>query len=116
MAQVAAERAAGGGGEVTRISHWIGGRLFQGGSGRSGQVFNPATGRQSGEVDFASVEEVDAAVGAARDAFPAWRALSLARRTELFFRIRELVHTNREEIAKLLTAEHGKVLSDATGR
>ncbi|MGZ4353940.1 MAG: CoA-acylating methylmalonate-semialdehyde dehydrogenase, partial [Gaiellaceae bacterium] len=115
MAQVAAERTADAGGEVTRISHWIGGRSVAGESGRSGPVYNPATGRQSGEVDFASVEEIDKAVQAARQAFPEWRALSLGRRAELFFRIRQLLDENREEIAKLLTAEHGKVLSDAKG-
>jgi malonate-semialdehyde dehydrogenase (acetylating)/methylmalonate-semialdehyde dehydrogenase len=100
---------------VTRISHWIGGRSVAGESGRSGVVFNPATGRQSGEVDFATVEEVDRAVQAAKEAFPAWRAVSLGRRAEIFFRIRELVAARREEVAKLLTAEHGKVLSDAIG-
>ena len=75
----------------------------------------PAKGQQAAEVDFASVEEIDLAVEAAKEAFPAWRAMSLSRRTELFFRIRELVHMHREDIAKLLTAEHGKVLSDAMG-
>ncbi len=100
---------------VKRISHWIGGRAVAGESGRSGPVFNPATGQQTSEVDFASVEEVDRAVQAAKEAFPAWRALSLSRRTELFFRIRQLVHENREEIGKILTAQHGKVLSDAMG-
>jgi len=100
---------------VTRIGHWIGGRSVAGASGRSGTVFNPATGRQTGAVDFATVEEVDAAVQAAKSAFPAWRATSLARRAEIFFRIRELVAARREEVAKLLTAEHGKVLSDALG-
>src|SRR5437773_2469274 len=100
---------------IKRISHWIGGRIVAGESGRSGPVYNPATGRQSGEVDFATVEEVDRAVQAARETFPRWRAVSLAKRAELFFRIRELVHERREEAAKLLTAEHGKVLSDALG-
>src|SRR5881275_3301271 len=100
---------------VTRIPHWIGGRRVDGASGRSGPVFNPAAGTQTGAVDFASVEEVDAAVQAAKQAFPAWRALSLAKRAELFFAIRELLHERREEIAKILTSEHGKVLSDATG-
>jgi malonate-semialdehyde dehydrogenase (acetylating)/methylmalonate-semialdehyde dehydrogenase len=100
---------------VKRISHWIGGRTVAGASGRGGAVFNPATGRQSGEVDFATVEEVDRAVQAAKEAFPAWRAVSLGRRAEIFFRIRELVAARREEAAKLLTAEHGKVLSDALG-
>ena len=100
---------------VKRISHWIGGRSVASESGRSGPVYNPATGRRTGEVDFATVGEVDRAVQAAKAAFPAWRALSLARRAELFFRIRELVAARREEIARLLTAEHGKVLSDAVG-
>jgi malonate-semialdehyde dehydrogenase (acetylating)/methylmalonate-semialdehyde dehydrogenase len=100
---------------ATKIHHWIGGQLVPGASGRSGPVFNPATGEQTGEVDFASPAEVDAAVEAARQAFPEWRALSLARRAELFFRIRELVSARREDIARALTAEHGKVLSDALG-
>ncbi len=97
------------------IHHWIGGTSVPGASGRSGPVWNPATGEQTGAVDFATVEEVDAAVAAAKDAFASWRAVSLARRAELFFRIRELLHQHREDIARLLTAEHGKVLSDAMG-
>jgi malonate-semialdehyde dehydrogenase (acetylating)/methylmalonate-semialdehyde dehydrogenase len=101
--------------QVKRISHWIGGALVEGASGRSGPVYNPATGEQTGAVDFASVEEVDRAVAAAKEAFPSWRALSLSRRAELLFRVRELVHEHREEIARILTAEHGKVLSDALG-
>ena len=101
--------------EPKRISHWIGGRVVAGESGRSGPVYNPATGERTGEVDFASIEEVDAAVAAALAAFPKWRALSLSKRTELFFRIRALVHEHREDIARFLTLEHGKVLSDALG-
>jgi malonate-semialdehyde dehydrogenase (acetylating) / methylmalonate-semialdehyde dehydrogenase len=97
------------------INHWIGGRRYEGGSGRSGAVYNPATGVQTGAVDFATVEEIDAAVAAAKAAFPAWRGLSLARRAEIFFRIRELVHARREDFARTLTAEHGKVFSDALG-
>ena len=100
---------------VKPINHWIAGGSRAGTSGRTGPVFNPATGKQTGVVDFASVEEIDQAVKAAKRAFPAWRALSLARRAELFFAIRELVHERREEIAKILTSEHGKVLSDAMG-
>jgi malonate-semialdehyde dehydrogenase (acetylating)/methylmalonate-semialdehyde dehydrogenase len=100
---------------VKPINHWIAGAAYPGRSGRTGPVFNPATGEQSGAVDFASVEEVDLAVQSARDAAPAWRALSLAKRAELFFAIRELFHAQREEIAKHLTREHGKVLSDAMG-
>jgi malonate-semialdehyde dehydrogenase (acetylating)/methylmalonate-semialdehyde dehydrogenase len=100
---------------VKPINHWISGARYAGQSGRSGPVFNPATGEQSGAVDFATAEEVDRAVQAARAAFPAWRSLSLAKRAELLFAIRELVHARRKEIASLLTAEHGKVLSDAMG-
>ncbi len=98
-----------------RISHWIDGTVVPGSSGRGGPVFNPATGERAATVDFASVAEVDAAVASARAAFPAWRATSLSRRAEVMFRMRELVDANRKEIASLLTAEHGKVLSDAMG-
>ena len=101
--------------ELGQIGHWIGGAQVAGTSGRTGPVYNPATGEQTKEVAFASVEEVDAAVRAAAAAFPAWRATSLSKRTEIFFRIRELVHDRREDIARILTDEHGKVLSDAMG-
>src|SRR5262245_24550635 len=101
--------------EVKRISHWIGGTIVEGGSGRSGPVYNPALGVQTGAVDFATREEVDRAVRIAAEAFPAWRAVSLSRRTAIFFRIRDLVDQRREDIARILTAEHGKVLSDAMG-
>ena len=70
------------------VHHWIGGRLVEGTSGRRGPVFDPATGRQAREVDFASVDEVAAAVAAAKAAFPAWRATSLSKRTDILFRIR----------------------------
>jgi malonate-semialdehyde dehydrogenase (acetylating)/methylmalonate-semialdehyde dehydrogenase len=98
-----------------RVNHWINGRRVPGASGRSGPVYNPATGELAREVDFASVEEVDAAVAAAKAAFPAWRATSLSRRTEILYRIRNLVEEHRAEIAAHLTREHGKVPSDALG-
>jgi malonate-semialdehyde dehydrogenase (acetylating)/methylmalonate-semialdehyde dehydrogenase len=100
---------------VERISHWIGGKLVPGESGRVGPVFDPAAGRQTHEVDFASAEEVDRAVEAASEAFPGWRATSLSRRAEVLFRIRALVDEHRSEIARLITEQHGKVLSDAMG-
>jgi malonate-semialdehyde dehydrogenase (acetylating)/methylmalonate-semialdehyde dehydrogenase len=100
---------------MNRISHWIDGKVSPGTSGRSGVVYNPATGEQASTVDFASVDEVDAVVASAGAAFPAWRATSLSRRAEVLFRFREIVDANRKEIAALLTAEHGKVLSDALG-
>jgi malonate-semialdehyde dehydrogenase (acetylating)/methylmalonate-semialdehyde dehydrogenase len=101
--------------EIKRIRHWIGGRTVDGTSGRSGPVYNPALGRQTGAVDFASVEEVDAAVQAATQAFPAWRSTSLSKKSAILFRIRELVHDRKDEIARILTREHGKVFSDSQG-
>jgi malonate-semialdehyde dehydrogenase (acetylating)/methylmalonate-semialdehyde dehydrogenase len=100
---------------VNRISHWIDGKVVESTSGRSAPVYDPALGEQSGAVDLASVAEVDAAVASAHAAFPEWRATSLSRRAEIMFRLRELVDANRKEIASLLTAEHGKVFSDALG-
>jgi malonate-semialdehyde dehydrogenase (acetylating)/methylmalonate-semialdehyde dehydrogenase len=102
-------------GSLTRITHWIGGKAAPGTSGRSGPVYNPAKGEQTGTVDFASVEEVGNAVAAAKAAFPAWRATSLSRKADIFFRIRRLLDERRDDLARLLTAEHGKVLSDAHG-
>jgi malonate-semialdehyde dehydrogenase (acetylating)/methylmalonate-semialdehyde dehydrogenase len=78
-------------------------------------VWNPATGEQEGEVDLAGAEEVDAAVRAAMTSAPAWRSASLSRRSEVLFHFRELVDANRKELASLITAEHGKVVSDALG-
>jgi malonate-semialdehyde dehydrogenase (acetylating) / methylmalonate-semialdehyde dehydrogenase len=98
-----------------RVNHWIDGHPVAGTSGREGPVYDPATGQLARHVDFASVEEVDAAVSAAKAAFPAWRATSLSKRTDIMFKIRNLVEANRTELAALLTAEHGKVPSDALG-
>ena len=76
---------------MKRISHWVNGGVVVGTSGRSGPVWNPATGEQQAEVDFASAEEVDHAVATAREAFASWRATSLSRRAEVLFHLRELV-------------------------
>ena len=100
---------------VARIQHWIGGARVNGSAPRNGPVFNPATGEETGAVDFGGAPEVDVAVEAARAALPSWRETSLSKRAELFFRIRELVHTHREDLARIVTSEHGKVLSDAGG-
>ena len=113
-----AEPPVSGGEQATdrdRVSHWINGTRTAGTSGRSGPVYNPATGQVAREVDFASVEEVDAAVRVARETFPAWRATSISKRTEILFRMRNLVEQHREEIAAHLTREHGKVRTDALG-
>ena len=100
---------------MKRISHWVDGRIIAGKSGRTGPVYNPALGEQVAEVDLASAAEVDLAVETARAAFPAWRATSLARRSEVLFRMREVLDANRKEVAAAVMAEHGKVLSDAEG-
>jgi malonate-semialdehyde dehydrogenase (acetylating)/methylmalonate-semialdehyde dehydrogenase len=100
---------------MERISHWIGGKVIPGESGRSGPVFNPATGEQTHEVDFASVEEVGVAVDAAREAFPSWRATSLSKRADTMFRLRELIEQHKVDLARIITSQHGKVVSDATG-
>jgi malonate-semialdehyde dehydrogenase (acetylating) / methylmalonate-semialdehyde dehydrogenase len=115
MTEVAEAPSAQRSEEIKRIQHWIDGRLVAGELGRSGPVYNPAAGVQTGEVDFATPEEVDRAVQAAKEAFASWRAVSLSRKTEIYFRIRKLVDEHREDIARILTAEHGKVLSDAMG-
>ena len=97
------------------VDHWIAGRRVPGTSGRMGPVYDPATGRVTREVHFAAEADVDAAVAAAKAAFPGWRATSLSKRTEVLFRIRNLVEAHRTELAAHLTAEHGKVPSDALG-
>ncbi|MGZ8646929.1 MAG: aldehyde dehydrogenase family protein, partial [Actinomycetota bacterium] len=100
---------------MERLSHWIGGKPVTGESGRRGPVFNPATGEQSHEVDFASIDEVDTAIEVAREAFVGWRTTSLSRRADILFRIRETIHEHRKDIGRLITEQHGKVLSDAMG-
>mgnify|MGYP001278172714 CR=1 FL=1 len=100
---------------MKRISHWIGGTVVPGTSGRSAPVWNPATGDQQAVVDLASAEEVDRAVETAAAAFPAWRATSLSRRAEIMFRAREILSAHGSEIARLVSAEHGKVTADALG-
>jgi malonate-semialdehyde dehydrogenase (acetylating)/methylmalonate-semialdehyde dehydrogenase len=100
---------------VTDIGHYIGGKRVAGSSGRSGEVFNPATGAQTGRVAFASAAEVDAAVAAATAAFPAWSDMPPSRRATVMFRFRELLLRDADRLAGLITAEHGKTFSDAQG-
>jgi malonate-semialdehyde dehydrogenase (acetylating)/methylmalonate-semialdehyde dehydrogenase len=101
--------------EPRRITHLIDGRAWEGAADRTSPVYDPATGKHTGDVDLASAELVGAAVASARAAWPAWRATSLAKRTQVLFAFRELLHARKDEIAALITAEHGKVLSDALG-
>ena len=98
-----------------RIDHWIDGHTVASKSGRSGKIYDPATGQVQGEVGFADLAEIDKAIAVAKAALPAWRSTNLSRRAEIMFHMRELVAANRKEIASLLTKEHGKVLSDALG-
>src|SRR5262245_58235946 len=97
------------------IRHWIGGKTFDGHSERWGEVYDPATGKQTGRVAFASVADVDAAVAAAAEAARTWRFSSLAKRAKVLFAFRELVEKHKKELAEILTGEHGKVASDALG-
>ena len=100
---------------MNRIGHWVNNKVVLGTSGRSGVIFNPATGEQQAAVDFANVAELDSVVAAAKAALPGWRATSLSRRAEIMFRMRELVDANRKEIANIVSLEHGKVPADAMG-
>jgi malonate-semialdehyde dehydrogenase (acetylating)/methylmalonate-semialdehyde dehydrogenase len=100
---------------TTQIGHWIDGRRAPGTSGRTAPVFNPATGERTGEVALASGDEVEVAVASAVAAARSWRSASLSRRAAVLFAFRELLHAHADELAALVTAEHGKVLADAAG-
>jgi len=97
------------------LGHWIGGKAVESVSGNAAPVYNPATGAQPTQVSLASTEEVDAAVDAAKQAYAGWSQSSLAQRTAFLFKYRELLDAHRDEIAALITSEHGKVHSDALG-
>ncbi|HWB31778.1 MAG TPA: CoA-acylating methylmalonate-semialdehyde dehydrogenase [Acidobacteriaceae bacterium] len=97
------------------IPHWINGAPVAGLSGRTGNVFNPATGKVQAQVPLANKSELDAAVAAAKAAFPAWAAQPPLRRARVMFRFREIFESRLDEVAALITSEHGKVLSDAKG-
>src|SRR5215469_5837031 len=92
---------------MKHITHWIGGKPWDGAADRHGDIYDPATGEVTGSVDFASA--------AAAKAFPGWRATSIAKRTQILFAFRELVRGHQRELAELISSEHGKVASDAAG-
>ncbi|QQZ16024.1 CoA-acylating methylmalonate-semialdehyde dehydrogenase [Rhodococcus sp. 21391] len=101
---------------ITReIAHWSDGKGFAGTSGNTAPVTNPATGAVTGQVALASVEDARAVIDDAAAAFPAWRDTSLAKRTQVIFNFRELLNARKGELAEIITAEHGKVVSDALG-
>ncbi|MES2400588.1 MAG: aldehyde dehydrogenase family protein, partial [Pseudomonadota bacterium] len=91
------------------IGHFVNGQAVAGTSGRSQDVFNPATGAVTGKVALAGVKDVDAAVAAAQAAFPAWSDLPPLRRARVMFRFLELLNANKDKLAHMITAEHGKV-------
>ena len=97
------------------ISHWINGQHEPGTSDRTGVVWNPATGEQGASVAMANEADVASAVAAASAAWPAWAATPSVRRARVMFRFKELIEQHRDELTALITAEHGKVLSDAAG-
>jgi malonate-semialdehyde dehydrogenase (acetylating)/methylmalonate-semialdehyde dehydrogenase len=100
---------------LKQVHHWIGGRSDAGSSGSSGPVFDPSLGLQAGEVALAGESELNRAVDSARAAAADWRSCSLSSRTAVLFRFQHLLDTHRTELAELITAEHGKVLSDSMG-
>ena len=100
---------------MKHIAHWIGGKSWPSTSGRTGDVYDPATGQVTGTVDFASDAEVDTAVAQAAEAAAGWRTASLARRAGVMFAFRELVRARADDLAALISSEHGKVTSDAAG-
>ena len=97
------------------ISHWIDNKPFAGSSTATAPVTNPATGEVTGQVALGSVEDARAVIDAAAAAFPAWRDTSLAKRTAVLFKFRELLNERKGELAEIITSEHGKVVSDALG-
>ena len=102
--------------ETPTLNHFIGGKQVVGASGgRSGVIFDPSTGRVTAHVSFASAEETRAAVKAARNALPAWAQTPPLQRARVLFRFKALLDEHLDELARIITSEHGKVLSDARG-
>jgi len=97
------------------LDHWIDGAPFAGESTRTAPVYNPALGAVAREVRLASTGDVDSAVASAKAAFPEWSSASWAKRQSVMFSFRELLNARKEEVAAILTSEHGKVTSDALG-
>jgi malonate-semialdehyde dehydrogenase (acetylating)/methylmalonate-semialdehyde dehydrogenase len=100
---------------ATTLYHWKNGAAFEGSSKNFSDVTDPATGEVSAQLALASAEDVDEVVAAAKAAFPGWRDTSLTKRTSVLFAFRELLNARKSELAAIITAEHGKVLSDALG-
>src|SRR4051794_960988 len=100
---------------ASTLYHWKAGKTFEGSSDRFSDVTNPATGEVTASLALASQEDVNEIVAVATSAFPRWRDTSLAKRTQILFAFRELLNARKDELAAIITSEHGKVLSDALG-
>jgi malonate-semialdehyde dehydrogenase (acetylating)/methylmalonate-semialdehyde dehydrogenase len=100
---------------VRTLEHWIGGTTTSGTSTRTAPIWNPAEGERSGQVVLGSAQDVDSAVRSSREAFEDWSQASLSKRSKVLFAFRELVSGHVDQLAALITDEHGKVLSDARG-
>ncbi|WP_432546779.1 CoA-acylating methylmalonate-semialdehyde dehydrogenase [Kineococcus sp. SYSU DK004] len=111
----ASSTAAAGTADLPVVAHWIAGAPTSGAGQRRGDVYDPATGKVTKQVALAEQQDVQDAVAAAKAAFPSWRDTSLARRTAVLFAFRELLNARKGELAEIITAEHGKVVSDALG-
>ncbi|WP_066522960.1 CoA-acylating methylmalonate-semialdehyde dehydrogenase [Curtobacterium ammoniigenes] len=97
------------------VGHWIGGARVESASGNTAPVYDPALGAMTKRVALANQDEIDRAIAAASAAFPAWSDLSLTKRQQIMFAFREILNRDKAELAEIITAEHGKVLSDALG-
>ena len=100
---------------TTNIQHYVNNKAFAGASSRAQNVTNPATGAVTGSVSLASTADVNAAVASAKAAFPAWGDAPPLKRARVMFKFLELLNLNRDKLAHLITAEHGKVFTDAQG-
>jgi len=101
--------------ELQVVPHWIGGAESPSSGGRTAPVFDPALGRETKLVNLGNAEDIETAISSAHKAFPAWRDMSITKRQQILFRFRELLNERKGELAQIITAEHGKVVSDALG-
>ena len=101
--------------DLTTLTHWVDGKAVSGDSGRYGDIYNPATGAVQARVPYASEDELGAAVAAAKAAFPAWAAMPALRRARIMFRLKALLEERMDDLAAIITREHGKVFDDARG-
>ena len=97
------------------INHWINGELKNSTSERFGEVFNPATGEVVSSVPMGNLKDLETAVESASKAFETWSQTSVTKRAQVFFKYKDLLEENRQELIELITLEHGKVMEDAAG-